>query len=312
MALEGCDVELSWDIFRLACKIAEALGYFTIDKNTPEGHDNRTDESPQNESFTSKNRKRYEFWYLLQVDCLFRLYFGRPASISEGSWVVNFPDPTISGVDDVSTHFIQIHFLASMRFTLVLLKYLDLVTNESTFHPVEYDKALDKLAVEVKSIMSNWKAVSFNLIEQSIIVTLVNSLIRQRRIFLRAAPRSPIHGFPPTSCSTATKSSSSYKAARSVTSRTGASHPNLWTSPECPSPRCDLLSTRLQAYIGALGTHADDQPTVQSRDISAANPKNSLLLLLAQYCCTNSSHSSSCVRTPLGPGNRVLTEWILL
>lgn len=225
---------------------------------------------------------------------------------------MNFPDPTISGVDDASTHFIQIHFLASMRFTLVLLKYLDLVTKESTFHLAEYDGALDNLAVEVKSVMSNWKPVSFNLTEKSIVITLVDSLMRKRRIFLRAAPRPPTHGFPPTSCSTATRSSSSYKAARSVTSRTGASHPNLWTLPDYPSPRCDLLSTRPQACIGALGTHADDQPTVQGRDISAANPKNSLLFLLAQYCCTSSCHSSSCARTSLGPGNRVLTEWILL
>lgn len=132
-----------------------------MDKNTPEEHDSQMDESARNENFASKNRKRYEFWYLLQVDCIFRLYFGRPASIPEGSWAVKFPDPTINGVDDVSTHFLQIHFLASMRFNLVLLKYLELTTKEHTSHPTEYDEALDNLSAEVKSIMSNWKAVSY-------------------------------------------------------------------------------------------------------------------------------------------------------
>lgn len=103
---------------------------------------------------------RYEFWYLVQVDCIFRLYFGRPACIPQGSWKVKFPDPTINGVDDVSTHFLQIHFLATMRYNLVLLKYFDLTDNEHTSHPAEYDETLDNMSAEVRSVMSNWKAVS--------------------------------------------------------------------------------------------------------------------------------------------------------
>lgn len=140
-----------------------------MDEHTPDEHDDdQMEVSDNNERFANKNRQRYEFWYLLQVDCIFRLYFGRPATIPEGSWVVKFPDPTINGVDDISTHFLQIHFLATMRFNLVLLKYFDLTKGEHTSHPAEYDEALDNLSIEVKSIMSNWKAVSHTTVYCSI------------------------------------------------------------------------------------------------------------------------------------------------
>lgn len=108
-----------------------------------------------NETETEKNRKRFEFWYLLRTDCLFRLSFGKPAVICPGTWRVNFPDPTINGVDDESTRFIQIHFLASMRLTLVLLKYLDL----PGLSPAAYDNAIDSLISEVQSIIAGWNAV---------------------------------------------------------------------------------------------------------------------------------------------------------
>lgn len=148
-------------MFSIACKIAKALGYFTMDQNTSDGqYGQMEDELADKEIFADKNRRRYEFWYLVQVDCIFRLYFGRPASIPHGSWAVKFPDPTINGVDDASTHFLQIHFLASMRYNLVLLKYFDLASTEDTAHPAEYDEALDSMSAEVQSIMSNWKAVS--------------------------------------------------------------------------------------------------------------------------------------------------------
>lgn len=112
-----------------------------------------------NEEETERNRKRFEFWHLLRADCLFRLSFHKPTHIPKGSWAVNFPDPTITGVDDTSTHFVQIHFLASMRLTLVLLKYLDLLEEDSEQDPAAYDMAFDSLIDDVQSIMCDWSAV---------------------------------------------------------------------------------------------------------------------------------------------------------
>ncbi|KAJ5147476.1 hypothetical protein N7526_000828 [Penicillium atrosanguineum] len=149
MALEGCNSELAWKMLGHACTIAKALGYFSVDGN-PEEADG-TQGSTTDETKIDKNRKRFEFWHLLRTDCLFRLSFGKPTLISAGSWKVNFPDPTINGVDDGSSRFIQIHFLASMRLALVTG-----LTWGADPDPVLHDATVDSFLAEVQLIMSDW------------------------------------------------------------------------------------------------------------------------------------------------------------
>ena len=155
MMLEGCNSELSWKVFGQACTIARALGYFSVDENPASMSDNPT----KNDTEVEKNRKRFEFWHLLRTDCLFRLSFGKPACIPEGSWTVNLPDPSINGAENESTRFIQIHFLASMRLNLVALKYLELVDFKPDPETEAYDQTIDSLIAEVQSIMSDWNTV---------------------------------------------------------------------------------------------------------------------------------------------------------
>ena len=180
MALESCDSELSWKVLGHACRIARALGYFSVDAERPihSNQESLPEKPPKPETEIEKNRKRFEFWHLLRTDCLFRLSFGKPALIAEGSWAVNFPDPSINGVDDASTRFIQIHFLASMRLTLVLLRYLDLINLKPGPAAPQYDEAMDSLITEVQTIMSDWSPVRRAL--QSIFAVYCG-LIKQRR-----------------------------------------------------------------------------------------------------------------------------------
>lgn len=163
MALEGCNSELSWKMLGHAFTIAKALGYFSVDGN-PEDADGRPPlvQGSTNETEIDKNRKRFEFWHLLRTDCLFRLSFGKPTLIAPGSWKVNFPDPTIDGVDDESSRFIQIHFLASMRLALVVMKYLDWVDSGPDPDPVSHDTTIDSFLEEVQLIMRDWNTVSFH------------------------------------------------------------------------------------------------------------------------------------------------------
>ncbi|KAJ5611396.1 hypothetical protein N7510_008115 [Penicillium lagena] len=141
-----------------ACKIAKALGYFSVDGNPEEadGQPSLAQASTTDKTEIDKNRKRFEFWHLLRTDCLFRLSFGKPTLIAPGSWKVNFPDPTIDGVDDESSRFIQIHFLASMRLTLVVMKYLDWIDSGPDPDPVLHDATIDSFLDEVQLIMSDW------------------------------------------------------------------------------------------------------------------------------------------------------------
>ncbi|CEJ61114.1 hypothetical protein PMG11_09656 [Penicillium brasilianum] len=158
MALESCNSELAWKMLGHALKIAKALGYFYVD-GSPEDMDwqpSLAQISPADETEVDKNRKRFEFWHLLRTDCLFRLSFGKPTLIPPGSWKVNLPDPTIDGVDDESSRFIQIHFLASMRLALVVMKYLDWVDLEPDHNPASHDATVDSFLEEVQLIMSDW------------------------------------------------------------------------------------------------------------------------------------------------------------
>lgn len=159
VALEACNIELSWKILGHSCAIARALGYFCVDDDPEESNGQNSQIENPIENEVDKNRKRFEFWYLLRTDCLFRLSFGKPALIPDGSWRVDLPDPTINGVDDASTHFIQIHFLASMRLTLVLLKYLNLVDTVPKPAAEVYGRTVGRLIGEVQAIMRDWDAV---------------------------------------------------------------------------------------------------------------------------------------------------------
>ncbi|KAJ6156646.1 hypothetical protein N7497_005531 [Penicillium chrysogenum] len=105
-----------------------------------------------------RNRKRFEFWHILRTDCLFRMCFGKPTLIPAGSWKVNFPDPTINGIDHESSRFIQIHFIASMRLALIVMKYLDWVDEGKDPDPVSHDATIDSFIDEVQLILSDWDA----------------------------------------------------------------------------------------------------------------------------------------------------------
>lgn len=168
MALEACDVDLAWKAFGHSCRISKALGYFSVDETSMEG-DNQiltpaSTSTPAHEAEVEQNRKRYGFWHMLRTDCLFRMSFGKPTLIPAGSWKVNFPDPTINGVDDESSRFIQIHFLVSMRLALIVMRYLDWIDGGPTPDPVSHDATIDGFIDEVQSILSDWDTVRCTLV----------------------------------------------------------------------------------------------------------------------------------------------------
>ncbi|KAJ5599935.1 hypothetical protein N7450_001002 [Penicillium hetheringtonii] len=158
IALEGCNIDLSWKALHQAIRISKALGYFSVDE-TPSSGDNLHLTEPgsaPHQAEIEKNRKRFEFWHLVRTDSFFRMSFGKPGLIPSGSWKVNFPDPTITGVDHESSRFIQIHFLASMRLALIVMKYLDWVDAGKNPDPVTHDSIIDDFIDEVQSVLVDW------------------------------------------------------------------------------------------------------------------------------------------------------------
>lgn len=89
---------------------------------------------------------------------------------------MNFPDPTITGNDDPDMHFVQIHFLASMRQTLVMLKYLDKVDGPG--EALDESTARD-LATQIHMTIKTWKPVC-----QSICLKKLLDLTEYRTSFL--------------------------------------------------------------------------------------------------------------------------------
>jgi hypothetical protein len=176
--LECCNIDLSWKALAQACRISKALGYFSVDETPSEG-DNQLSTEPgslPHQAEVERNRKRFEFWHILRTDCLFRMCFGKPTLIPAGSWKVNFPDPTINGIDHESSRFIQIHFIASMRLALIVMKYLDWVDEGKDPDPVSHDATIDSFIDEVQLILSDWDAVRLhtNLKEKSYGIFIAN------------------------------------------------------------------------------------------------------------------------------------------
>ncbi|KAJ5184405.1 hypothetical protein N7472_009245, partial [Penicillium cf. griseofulvum] len=160
LSLECCNIDLSWKALAQTCRISKALGFFSVDETPSEG-DNQLSTEPESlprQAEVERNRKRFEFWHILRTDCLFRMCYGKPTLIPAGSWKVDFPDPTITGVDDESSRFIQIHFIASMRLTLIVMKYLDWVDRGKDPDPVSHDATIDRFIDEVQLILSDWDA----------------------------------------------------------------------------------------------------------------------------------------------------------
>ena len=148
-------------MLRIACRIAKDLGYFSIDADQQK--DPTSSSSMQKISSchidAEKNQKRFVFWHLLRTDSFFRLDFGKPNLIAKGSWNVNFPDLTITGIDDKSFHLIQIHFLVTMRVSLLSMKFLDWINSQSILDPESHDTMVENYIKEIQSIIYNWDLV---------------------------------------------------------------------------------------------------------------------------------------------------------
>lgn len=143
--------------------MAKALGYFSVDEFTSAENDQQSIPvgTPAPEAEVERNRKRFGFWHILRTDCIFRMSFGKPTLIPAGSWKVDLPDPTINGVDDGKSNFIQIHFISSMRLALIVMRYLDWIERDAQPGPVSHDTVIDGYIDEVQSILSDWDMVRY-------------------------------------------------------------------------------------------------------------------------------------------------------
>lgn len=148
MAREFLDNNLAWHMFFRACSIGKAMGLFMIDE--PRQAAANTDDEEL------KDYKRQLFWYLLQIDCLFRQHFGKPAVIRPGTWNVNFPEALLTvNMDSEDLRPDHVSFIVSTRLALVILKSFDIPTGDEALEMME----VDKLGDEIKSILRDWQVV---------------------------------------------------------------------------------------------------------------------------------------------------------
>lgn len=138
------------DCFRRACVIARQLGIFTVDTEHMPG-----DCSDMSNCMLTPDQKRFAFWQLLQTDCLFRQLFGKPPVIPFGSWHVRFPDLPrhLDGVKSQSS--IQVHFIVSMRFAFITLRFLELLDTQGHVR----EDQVTELTLEIKSVVAEWDLV---------------------------------------------------------------------------------------------------------------------------------------------------------
>jgi len=142
MAKELLDMQLSWQFFCRACRIAREMGFFTVDDgNTMSGDDELT-----------RDLKRQVFWNLLQTDVSFRLHYGKPAVIRSGTWNVNFPQALMETAGNASLRADQITFIVSVRLALIVIKSFEVPENMP-----DRDTIIDSLSDEIKVILRDWR-----------------------------------------------------------------------------------------------------------------------------------------------------------
>lgn len=110
---------------------------------------------------------RIYFWHILiPTDYSFRYHLYRSSSIDSGSWKVKLPDfSTRQSLSNIKKDT-QISFEASLRLSLIELKYSELDSSISLrtsadgfLSEPEQDKLRD-LMLEVDAVLSEWQIVS--------------------------------------------------------------------------------------------------------------------------------------------------------
>jgi len=103
---------------------------------------------------------RRGFWELLQTDCLFQLYYNKPAAISKAKFNVNMPSVMADVDDDMKQNGPIIAFIAASRITFITMEFFDLLDRNPEQAQLQVE--VERLCDQLKSTMEEWNIVSLS------------------------------------------------------------------------------------------------------------------------------------------------------
>lgn len=112
---------------------------------------------------------RIYFWHILITnDYSFGRHLHRSSNIDLGTWNVDLPDfSTRQSLSDINEDT-QVYFEASLRLSLIEVKYSELVKRSNVRTAFFFDESelaeVRELLVEIEAVLAEWKIVSSNIL----------------------------------------------------------------------------------------------------------------------------------------------------
>ncbi|RSL55241.1 hypothetical protein CEP54_009499 [Fusarium duplospermum] len=125
-ALQQCDFEFSWKMYKLVCQCVQTLNMHKIDRSFP-----GIFMSPELLSDGADDHRK-GLWGLVLVELFFRLLYDKPATMTANltEWRVNLP--WLNSDPGLTEHVVPtLAFLVKSRLTFLLLWFFDIFSEDT-------------------------------------------------------------------------------------------------------------------------------------------------------------------------------------
>ncbi|KAM0243968.1 hypothetical protein ACHAP5_006731 [Fusarium lateritium] len=153
-AFQQCDLEFSWEMYKLVCQCVTKLNMHNLDQSFPTLF---LDPELPSEG-TDQHRKG--FWNLVLVDLFFRVLHGKPAIITAdiAAWRVNLPSMNTM-TNDTEQEASTLAFIIKSRLTLIFLHFFERIDQDREHDEGEIGHIAD-LHDEIEALFRDWSVVS--------------------------------------------------------------------------------------------------------------------------------------------------------
>lgn len=158
VCMECFDYEMTWKMIKLAGEYAKGLGVHNLD-----GEDGGMMAGLHRPGLRDDDRRSW--WDLVQVDCLFRLIFDKPPSITQEAWKVNLPwlGPSAETPQEGDTAMML--FIVTSRLTLILIQFFAMLEEEEDeggqgeSSPAGKMCRAEEMCRQIESLYEEWNLV---------------------------------------------------------------------------------------------------------------------------------------------------------
>ncbi|KAF4547750.1 Regulatory protein GAL4-like protein [Elsinoe fawcettii] len=146
IATENFDRRSAWKAHCQACQLAMKMGLNEYE-NSPEAKEDSQDLA---------DSKRVLFWQLLFSECMFRIFFQKPAVITAKPWRVDLPSASLAAIEEKKEACLATSFIVCSRLTLIVLQSFDILDNENLTIG-QAREGVARSVKEVASVLADWK-----------------------------------------------------------------------------------------------------------------------------------------------------------